>query len=639
MLKHITIHQRLFGGYALILGLAISGTTIGLLIGNHYQRHALDVQQAAVAEKAILSDIQVDISHNRPAQQLSPHLTDATQFRHASQQFLHRVQALQALLAAHHTLHQRIQTGHDMHPGHSMHHDHEMKHGDHPAASRRADSTSEFDVQPLHTLLIDGEKTVEQFYQRTQSFINSIDALGYTPVTLEAAQAEVLAFAQSDEFQAYLTLSKQIEPFIQQADQRATAATIELRHVEQLRTHLILGSLSIAITIAAIVGFYTSRAIAHPLKSITDVAQQVTKDQNFNVRVPVERNDELGILATALNQLMQKVNELLTELQQKNVDVNQALEQLQRQQAQLVQSEKMSSLGQLVAGVAHEINNPVNFIHGNLSHVEEYTEDLLNLLELYQDQYPHATDMIQTAIEDCEFAFIQEDLPKTLSSMHIGTRRIREIVLSLRNFARMDEAELKPADIHDGLNNTLLLLQHRLKASPRRAEIKVIRNYGDIPPIECYAGLLNQVFMNILANAIDALEDKINPAAVSTTTDDTPQIRLQTSLVRGKHGDGLWVKIAIADNGAGMSDQTRQRIFDPFFTTKPIGKGTGMGMSICYQIIHDRHEGRLDCHSTPGQGSTFVIKIPIHPTPSPPSFLEEREPPIRASLDRTQTTV
>ncbi|BBD59421.1 two-component sensor histidine kinase [Nostoc sp. HK-01] len=284
------------------------------------------------------------------------------------------------------------------------------------------------------------------------------------------------------------------------------------------------------------------------------------------------------------------------QLRQQAKDLAQTLEELQRTQAQMIQAEKMSSLGQLVAGVAHEINNPVNFIHGNLTHLEEHTQDLLQVINLCQ---PMNLPEFQNLSEEIDLDYIQQDLPKILHSMKIGTQRIRQIVLSLRTFSRMDEAEFKEVDIHEGIDSTLMILQHRLKQKPEFPEIQVIRDYASLPLVECYAGQLNQVLMNILTNAIDALE-------MGMGKDELPTITIHTSVINSG-----WVKIAIADNGMGMSEQIKTQIFNPFFTTKPVGKGTGMGMSISYQIITEKHGGKLECYSQPGKGTEFVITIPI----------------------------
>ncbi|MBR8840994.1 MAG: PAS domain-containing sensor histidine kinase [Stigonema ocellatum SAG 48.90 = DSM 106950] len=287
-------------------------------------------------------------------------------------------------------------------------------------------------------------------------------------------------------------------------------------------------------------------------------------------------------------------------------ELEEALKELQHTQFQLIQSEKMSSLGQLVAGVAHEINNPVNFIHGNLDYIEQYTKELFQLLELYQKYYVNTAPEIQYLLEKFDVHFMKEDLPKTLQSMKVGTERIHEIVLSLRTFSRIDEAEFKEVNIHEGIDSTLMIIQNRLKEKSEHPDIQVIKKYGDLPSFKCYAGQLNQVFMNILTNAIDAIEEQNRKRTLAEIKANPSQITIRTGVV-----DKNWVEIAIADNGMGMSEPVQKQIFNPFFTTKPVGKGTGMGMSISYQIVTERHGGTLECLSTLDRGTEFVIKIPL----------------------------
>jgi signal transduction histidine kinase len=288
--------------------------------------------------------------------------------------------------------------------------------------------------------------------------------------------------------------------------------------------------------------------------------------------------------------------------------IRETLNQLQQTQMQLVQQEKMSSLGQLVAGVAHEINNPVNFINGNIGYATDYVRDLLELLHLYQTTYPNPTTAIQEKAEAMDLDFLSEDLPSLLSSMRMGADRIRQIVLSLRNFSRLDQAEMKPVDIHEGIDNTLLILKSRLKLTSAKFEIQVIKDYAELPPVDCYAGQLNQVFMNILGNAIDALDEIPNPI-----------ITIHTELITGQKNSNPDISpadsvvIRIRDNGSGMTETVKQKLFNPFFTTKPIGKGTGLGLSISYQIVVKKHSGMLKCSSEPGKGSEFWIQIPIEP--------------------------
>ncbi|MEL6453369.1 MAG: ATP-binding protein [Cyanobacteria bacterium J06623_5] len=282
-----------------------------------------------------------------------------------------------------------------------------------------------------------------------------------------------------------------------------------------------------------------------------------------------------------------------------------ALADLKEAQVQLIQSEKMSGLGQMVSGIAHEINNPVNFIHGNLKYLSDCVNDLLSLSTHYQTIYPEPPEPLYSELEDVDLPFLQTDIPKLLQSMEVGTERIREIVKSLRTFSRLDEADYKPADIHQGLESTLLILQHRLQATPERPAVQLIRQYDKLPLVACYAGQLNQVFMNIMANALDAMEAS-DQARTAEEMAQVPSVLTLTTQILPEEA----VVITISDNGPGMPESVMDKIFDPFFTTKPVGKGTGLGMSISHQIITEHHHGSLTCASTPGEGTIFTIKIP-----------------------------
>ncbi|AFY68974.1 PAS/PAC sensor signal transduction histidine kinase [Thalassoporum mexicanum PCC 7367] len=296
------------------------------------------------------------------------------------------------------------------------------------------------------------------------------------------------------------------------------------------------------------------------------------------------------------------------------------LRELQQTQAQLVQTEKMSGLGQLVAGVAHEINNPVNFIFGNIAHATRYAQDLLELLAMYQQYYPEPDSEISDRINAMDLEFISQDLPKLMSSMRVGADRIQEIVRSLRNFSRTDEAECKPVHVHDGIDSTLMILQTRLKAKPDLPEIQVIKNYGDLPKVQCFAGSLNQVFMNIIANAIDALEERDRKRSIAEIEEHPSQITITTTKIEPNA-----ISIQIKDNGLGIPTEALPKLFNPFFTTKAVGKGTGLGLSISHQVITEKHGGELTCNSVPGQGTEFIIKIPIDQKLSQPKAIEDSD--------------
>lgn len=371
-----------------------------------------------------------------------------------------------------------------------------------------------------------------------------------------------------------------------------------------------------ALVLASVMGVLTSHWIVRPILRLNRASEAMASG-NLAQTVKISGIRELDTLSNSFNHMAGQLHESFTALEkskeeledrveERTTELKNTLSELQRTQSQVIQSEKMSSLGQLVAGVAHEINNPVNFIHANLDYVQEYTQHLLALMQLYQQHDSNPAPEIKTAIEDMDLEFLQSDLPKMLSSMKVGTDRICQIVLSLRNFSRTDEAEFKSVDIHEGIDSTLMILQHRLKAKPEQPDIEVIKDYGNLPLIECYAGQLNQVFMNILVNAIDALEESNALRTYQEIKNNPSQIRIRTSVV-----NSTWLEVAIADNGVGISKEFQQRIFDPFFTTKPVGKGTGMGMSISYQIITEKHGGKLECFSTSGVGTEFIIQIPL----------------------------
>jgi hypothetical protein len=276
---------------------------------------------------------------------------------------------------------------------------------------------------------------------------------------------------------------------------------------------------------------------------------------------------------------------------------------LKKNYSRLLQNEKMAALGQLVAGIAHEVNNPVNFIAGNLIHAIQYIDDLFDLMNLYRQHYPQPVKEIADAIAQGEFEFMMKDLPELLNSMKTGCERIDQIVRSLRNFSRLDESDKKIVDIHEGIDSALLILQSRLKAHKKHPSISIIKEYGNLPLVDCYPGLLNQVFMNLIANAIDALEESMSKSSELLTK---PQIQIRTENINNQQ-----VMIRIADNGTGIPEDVKKQLFDPFFTTKPVGKGTGLGLSICHQIIVEKHQGQMYCVSTLGRGAEFIIHLPV----------------------------
>lgn len=371
-----------------------------------------------------------------------------------------------------------------------------------------------------------------------------------------------------------------------------TDLNILLRNSLLLQGIIAILALLIDTGLAIILG----KTIANPIKSLQQATKKFSQG-DLQSRANISSTDEIGELANSFNSMAEKLALREKTNKEQMQQLEEALEKLKRNQSHLIQSEKMSALGQMVAGVAHEINNPVSFVYGNIAHTKEYIHDLLKLVELYQQEYPNSTASIQQKIEDIDLEFMQEDLPKMLDSMEIGAERIGEIVKSLRNFSRHDEAEFKAVDIHEGIESTLIILANKLKNNKKKLAIKVIKEYEELPLVECYPNQLNQVFMNIINNAIDALEE---------SGKENLQIRIRTQSTAEKT-----VTIHISDNALGIGEDIIANMFNPFFTTKPIGKGTGLGLSISHQIITEKHKGRINCTSIPGEGTEFTIAIPI----------------------------
>jgi len=322
---------------------------------------------------------------------------------------------------------------------------------------------------------------------------------------------------------------------------------------------------------------------------------------------PFQKEEVLARIKTHL-QLRYLTKSLEQRVTERTAELSQALKDLQAYQLQIIQKEKMSALGQLVTGIAHEINNPVSCIHGNLGHTANYFNNLIKIIDLYQQNYPEPLPVIQAEIAEIDLDYMRSDLPNLITSMKEGVQRIRNITTSLRNFSRSDQDCKVFCNIHNGIDSTIMILKHRLKASKVRPEIKVVRNYGNLPSIACFSGQLNQVFMNILANAIDALEESNLGRSYSEIEKHPNQILIETSLSEDKNN----ALIRIQDNGAGMSADIQHKIFEHLFTTKTVERGTGLGLSIARQIIVEKHKGKLDVYSVLGKGAEFIITIPIH---------------------------
>lgn len=370
----MTIRTRIAHGYILVLGLALVGTTTGLLIGSYFQKRALAIQEMAIAERKLLSDLQVKILYNRPTKQLSPYLNDAVGFEEASQDFLDRVANIQTLLKEHSKIYEAEQ----------------LFYGD-PLSSGH---------QALHDQLTDYETVLTTFSERLERFRLELNTLIANQADIGEARQLLITFVQGPEFAAFIQFPDQLTPFVNKAERAESEAAFTLKKAIVLETQIIIGSLALSIAIATMIALVTSQSIAQPIQIITTIARQVTEDSDFDLQVPIQSEDEVGSLAQSFNRMIRQVKQLLTQLHEKNAALESALTQLNQQQIQLVQSEKMSSLGKLVAGIAHEINSPVNFVHGNLAHVQRHSDDLIALVEWYQTHTPAPRESVQQENED-----------------------------------------------------------------------------------------------------------------------------------------------------------------------------------------------------------------------------------------------
>ncbi|MEA5463709.1 hybrid sensor histidine kinase/response regulator [Leptothoe sp. PORK10 BA2] len=415
---------------------------------------------------------------------------------------------------------------------------------------------------------------------------------------------------------------KLLHDFLQQSDYKvsiAKSAESAFKKLEKIVPDLIL----LDIMMPGMNGFEVCEKLKQnpktqdiPIIFMTALTDEVDKVKGLSmgavdyITKPIHVDEVLARVKVhlTLRHTQMRLLDEIKERKQTEIELHRTLDELKITQMQLVQNEKMSSLGQLVAGIAHEINNPVNFIYGNLPHVDNYVKDILEIIALYRQNFPHPPESILDKIEKSDLDYLEKDLVKILKSMFVGTERIREIVLSLRNFSRLHEAESKIADIHEGLDSTLTILQGSLKRREGYPDIRVIKDYGSIPQVACYPGKLNQVFMNVLSNAIEALNERDATRTVANVKAAPSKITISTAVQNN------WLTVRIRDNGLGIREDLRSQIFNPFFTTKEVGQGTGMGLSISYKIITEVHKGKIWCEPNPEQqGTQFFIEIPISP--------------------------
>jgi signal transduction histidine kinase len=588
--RRLSIGAKISCGYALVLGVAVLGMAVGITIGDNYQQQASEQVKDALEEIYFVNRLETALLQAQTDEQQLIFLFEKPELlQKESSHFMQYAAEINQLGS-------KFKSTQGLTKNSTV---------------KRLPG----EVEAIRQILQSYNSSVEAYLGQTEELIKQIERSNLKPEEVEEAQKLLLNFNNSPLPLKIKDLSHELADYLKFAYTQYEQAESQSAAAQVIRVWIIAVSMLMSVAIASLLALYISRAIAQPIRRVTAVAQQATQDANFDRQAPVTTEDEVGVLAISLNTLIQRiaaytqelelnrqtlerrVEERTQELSQKNQQLlqaynqlNQTLENLRQTQAQLIQSEKMSSLGQMVAGIAHEINNPINFIYNNLKYANDYTQGLMELVRLYQQQYPNPTPVIQEQTEAIDFDFLVEDLPKTLSSMKIGAERIGQLVLSLRNFSRLDEAEIKLVNLHEGIENTLFILNHQLKQG-----IQVVKQYGDLPLVECYPAQLNQVFINILQNAIDALQEEA----------DRPnkQIVIKTETIAPNQ-----IRVSIQDKGPGIPPEIKDKIFEPFFTTKEVGKGTGLGLSICYQIIN-QHQGQIEVNSQVGQGTEFVISF------------------------------
>ena len=586
VIRRFSISKKIGSGHFLSLGIAATGIITGFVVGDYYQQQARKLRENTQEEIRLLNRLENQILQARVQQQQFISLIDKPDLFEQEHNKLLRNDALINQVWS------------------------ELKLF---AGSKRIPKGA--NANAIQNFFQAYEGLPSTYLQQVEELLRQSNQL-YSQHQTEAAKQLLLNFNNNPIAVKIDSISNDLNALVESAYSENKNAETALAAADSLRVEIIAFSIGLSVIAATLLAILTTRAITQPLTGLTAVAHQVLQEANLTLQAPVTTEDEIGLLASSFNQLTQwashyvqkleqsrqileqRVSERTEEILYKNQQLlqahdqlNQTLQNLQQSQAQLIQTEKMSSLGQMVAGVAHEINNPISFIYGNLNYLEEYVRDLIDLVHLYQQQYPNPAESIRAKTETIDFDFLADDLPKVLASMRLGAERICQMVLSLRNFSRLDESEVKNVDLREGIDSTLLILNNRL-----RDKITVVKQYGDLHLIECYPAQLNQVFMNILSNAIDAL---------LAQAESEKQIAIKTDTIAPNR-----IQVRIRDSGPGIPSEVKHKIFDPFFTTKPVGQGTGLGLSICYQIV-EKHQGQIEVVSQPGEGTEFIITLPI----------------------------
>lgn len=567
--RNLSIRDKICGGYALALLVAIGGTTVGMLVGNHYYR-ITNNQVHIDRESQLLNKLQVALLRTQNSQEWLIYRSEQPeQFDRKYQQLQNNIYSFKFSLS-------------------------ELKNHKYRAQQIAGFQSFKKTYAPL----------LSNYLYQLEAVNKKISNLPKR-ADQTSVKRKLLSNLERDKIGLQLDRAvNDIAEIIDRAQKQEDAGRKALLRAQALRVQIIFGSMALSIVVAALLAGFTSQAIAKPLAAVTKIAQRVTEESNFQLQVPVTRTDEVGVLAVSLNQLIQKVNQLLKELKAE-------------QENHILQNEKMASLGRMLAGVAHEVNNPINFIYANIDPAKNYVEDILDLLKTYETAIPNPQPAAVIAkAEEIDLDFLKEDLMKIFDSMQVGAERAKAIILSLKDFSRLDDAAPHPVDLHACIDSSLVILNSRIKQG-----IEVVRNYGNIPTIEGYTGLLYQVFVNLVNNALDAVEEK---AKIEKTSSEEAKKQLASDSIRQEkpsflpriviateYLDDDSVVVRIFDNGTGIPPASQEKMFQTFFTTKPRGVGTGLGLAIGREIIVKKHGGTINCWSEVGTGTEFTIALPI----------------------------
>lgn len=590
---NLSISDKISRGYALALCVAIGGTTVGMLVGNHYYRRTNNYVRIE-REIRVLNKLQVALLRTQNSQErLIYWLEQPEIFDSKYQELQNNIYSLKLSIS-------EFQ---------------DQKRGDKIVGLQNFRKT-------YNLLLLNYIQQLEAVNKKISNLPDNRDKRGIRRKLLSNFDIDKIG----------LQLDKAVNDIAEILDRAALqedAAREAQQQAQALRVQIIIGSMMLSIVVAALLARFTSRAIAKPITAATQIAERVTQESNFQLQVPVSSTDEVGVLAASMNQLILKVNQLLEELKSE-------------QERQILQNEKMATLGRMLAGVAHEVNNPINFIYGNIAPARNYVQDILDLIKIYETEISKPPAAVTEKIEDIDMDFIKEDVMKIFDSMQVGAERAKSIILSLKDFSRLDDTVPHPVDLHACIDSSLLILNSRIKNG-----IEVVRNYGSIPTVEGYMGLLYQVFVNILNNALDAVEEKAKlektrseEAKKQSVADSNKQQNtdfLSRIVISTEYLDDESVVVRISDNGTGISAESQERMFETFFTTKPRGVGTGLGLAIGHEIIVKKHGGTINCWSELGTGTEFAIALPIkHEESMPNSLLKLENSPDSNSTSNSQ---